>query len=461
RDHIFNPGIDEEYADLFIYGFSLDLNDADPNQPIVVRLQCGDKDGNGWTDCLVEGDTVNTLTYNGTEDTWTGELGYDILPVVLPEGTGMLEQARIVCEYTLTDGTAGTVYSTDIGELYAYKGEFLHGVSAELKDGVLTAVYEIDRDLVLDVSEGKLSLGELTLWSGDGYNDWWDIMDKAEVSPVDENNRITVTYTLDGEALDPLKENELGMALSYSDKDGAIENWQSYDRTNFRIPPVMDLGFDFIEGDVGFGVSAKLTPNCMKGGEAVVTLYRLGADGYEPVEGEEAKYVYKAEDEEEDGTVTAFIIDESLYDHIGSDDPVRYTAKLVLEYTCPDGTTGTLESREFEQYAGNFARFVNDPAFAYDTETQSLVAEIAIDLSMVDLEHLSILETSCWRGWDEIGAPALTDSYDGGDGTWRMVFALPLETLQPEDYMFDVQFLYRNGDNPSWVTECFDYRYLD
>ncbi len=42
-----------------------------------------------------------------------------------------------------------------------------------------------------------------------------------------------------------------------------------------------------------------------------------------------------------------------------------------------------------------------------------------------------------------------------------MVFTLPMDTWQPEDYMFDVQFLYRNGDNPTWVTECFDYRYLD
>ena len=75
-EHIKNEDADE--PDQFDYGFSIELNDADTAQPLTVRLQYTTVDGDDWTDVNSQGNTINTLTYDGDTDTKTTITGKDV-----------------------------------------------------------------------------------------------------------------------------------------------------------------------------------------------------------------------------------------------------------------------------------------------------------------------------------------------------------------------------------------------
>ena len=134
----------------------------------------------------------------------------------------------------------------------------------------------------------------------------------------------------------------------------------------------------------------------------------------------------------------------------------RYKAKIVVEYTYADGTKGSLESAEFEQYGGRFVSSANDPPFYYDEENKCLVMELAVNLSLVEMENISIKSTSArFDTWTNLEPPALAESHAGDDGTYRMIFKVPLETLEPGTYSMDVQLVFYNGKGPRWENEVY------
>ena len=70
-----------------------------------------------------------------------------------------------------------------------------------------------------------------------------------------------------------------------------------------------------------------------------------------------------------------------------SDTNDRKTGKLVLTYTYPDGTTGTVESSEFYLYKGSY---VTNTSYSYDGRTLTLDIEVdpaLADASQMDLEY--------------------------------------------------------------------------
>ena len=87
--------------------------------------------------------------------------------------------------------------------------------------------------------------------------------------------------------------------------------------------------------------------------------------------------------------------DEVRYDFADtSDTNERRTGKLVLTYTYPDGTTGTVESSEFYLYKGSY---VTNTSYSYDGRTLTLDYEIdpaLADASQITLEYSYLTVTS-------------------------------------------------------------------
>ena len=70
--------------------------------------------------------------------------------------------------------------------------------------------------------------------------------------------------------------------------------------------------------------------------------------------------------------------------------------------------------------------------------------------------NISITSTSARRDtWTNLDAPTLADCYAAGDGTYRMIFKVPLETLEPGSYSVDVQLTFYNGKGPRWKNEVY------
>lgn len=230
--------------------------------------------------------------------------------------------------------------------------------------------------------------------------------------------------------------------------------------------PTLELSFGGIvepgSYEPGFGVWGALKLNGVLGGQASITLQKLGEYGFEPVT-DFGTLNYTPGDEDEHGVLNFGYVDQDLENLWGVDDTgIRYKAKFVIEYTFPDGTTGVLESPVFEQYGGGFAHYANSSELWYDAENQQVVAEVALDLSLVEPENVSIKTTSAnFDCWTSLPAPSLSSSYYAGDGTYRMVFVIPLETLTPGEYWCDIGLRYSNGTGPLWEQELFIICNLD
>ena len=265
--HDYDPATGTEARDQFHYSFTIDLKDADTDKPLTVRLQSGDKNGSGWQDITAAGATVSSLTYSGSGTTWEGELLYDVNSLGVAEGSGIIQQVRIVFDYTVKDGSVGTLDSTGIRDLYAYTGDYLHAQSAVLEGNQLSAEFKADTDLVMDT--GKLTVRDLTLRNG---SETWNLTDKATISSPASDGTITVAYELEGIEIDPSLDRNLSMTLSYSDKDGAIDDWQSLDESSVRIAPTIEVN-PHVEGPEPEGypyptLFFDMTLNDLKGGSA-------------------------------------------------------------------------------------------------------------------------------------------------------------------------------------------------
>ena len=223
------------------------------------------------------------------------------------------------------------------------------------------------------------------------------------------------------------------------------------------MKPEIELNLNALEDMTGNGFEVKLKLNELEGGSASAWLYKKDGDSFVPVESSRRNYPLEASDEVSEvseGIWTTILLDNDLQS-LGNDDPgQRYTAKVVVVYTYPDSTEETLESNTFEQYGGSFARFTNNPEYAIDPATNTLSFEVAIDLSLVEIENLEDQFSYLFQNLSELTPPTLSNSYDAGDGTYRMVYSIPLDTLSAGKYDDGVGFMYCNNDaGPHWECE--------
>ena len=444
--------------DLFRYFFSLQLNDADPSNNIIAQLQYADIGSDNWTDFPYDGESVPWRFYSGTESVWECEdLVSDMTVLSFGGAAGMKKQVRIAVEYFLTDGSYGNVYSSDVGGLFIYSGGFVQEVSAELEDGTITAAFQADWSLIPDPD--NLSVISCALHSG---SQSWELLGKADIS-VSADGLYTVTYTLTDELLDPTAENSISLTLNYSDYGGLID-WDSYAVSSFifRGPPTLELTLNGAEGAPGYGVVGVLTLNDLEGGTAVFQLLRLGPDGFEPVSGEYGMQSCGPENEYE-GRYSVSLFDQDLADlSYAEAQGRRDTAKIVVSYTYPNGTEGSLESEEFEQCGGTYALPADDPPFYYDAENGCLVFEVSLDLSLVDPDAVSVIGTDASLDAETyLTPPSLADAYAGGDGTYRMIFTVPLESLEPGTYSIDVLLQFNSPMCSPWRNEIYVNCYLE
>ena len=424
--------------------------------PVTARLEYCDGESGSWSDCPDRGDTVRALTYSGAGGTWNGEMQYDVLDLDLGDDRGRLWQVRIACDYTLPDGTEGTVYSTDCGELFAYKGEYVQAVSAKLENGVLTAAFRVDTDLVLDTGPDKLTVQQLSLWTGSGFSNWWNLTETATISPVAEDGMITMTYTLNGEDPDPADGVYVGLELLYNDRDGAIIDWESFDAADVEIPhvaPVIQILWDEMEEEAFGGISAAVELNDLKGGTATAILYRRDETGnFSPVEGE-----YTTAEYEPDGEDTWYFF---LYDPIFDDTDergVKDLVKVVVDYTYPDEETGSYDSGPFNLFAGEFAWFEEDAAAVYDAEAGTVTMEMTVDESLVDVDSLQIEATYLYNtgDWEEAEVPITAEVVAADDGSHRIRVTVDVSELTAGEYLLDVTV--RSTDEYGHHWRCYPY----
>ena len=439
--------------DRFLYAFDLELNDVDPYEYVVVSLQYADIGSENWETCPTGGDSMVWVYHSPSESVWHSEdLILDAAALDLKGAMGLKKQVRLAAKYKLNDGTYGLAYSTDLRSLYIFTGDYVRGESAELQDGKITAKFRVDKGVISDMS--KLTIVSCALRNGDQS---WELSDKAEITGPGEDGICTVSYTLNGESLDLTKHASVALALNYQDYGGGID-WDSCGLAVFylRGAPTLEVDLSGTEGDPGYGALGILTLNDLEGGTAVFRLLFRGYGGFLPIYGDYAELTCVPGDET-GGKYYAWMFDQYLEDLTANDsEGDRYKAKIVVEYTYADGTKGSLESAEFEQYGGRFVACANDPPFYYDEENKCLVMELAVNLSLVGMENISIKSTSArFDTWTNLEPPALAESHAGDDGTYRMIFKVPLETLEPGTYSMDVQLVFYNGKGPRWENEVY------
>lgn len=232
----YNDGIDDEYWDIHAYAFDLDLNDADVLKPVTARLEMADLGSDSWSGCSGGVDSVLSMTMpEGTESTWSVDiempLMFDILDLDLEGAEGMFKNIRIACDYTLTDGSAGTVYSTDLQDLYVYKGTFITGISGTLHDNTATGTFKINTGFVSDF--GMLEFRKVNYDNSPNYSASYD---SSIVSSIAEDGTVTVTYPLTWETFNP--EEEAHLYLEYCFTDGTdIIYWVSAGSVTLEVIP--------------------------------------------------------------------------------------------------------------------------------------------------------------------------------------------------------------------------------
>jgi hypothetical protein len=244
---------------------------------------------------------------------------------------------------------------------------------------------------------------------------------------------------------------------------GGASDWSCVSLVQFdaHTAPTLSLFFGgWVEPgayEPGCGVACDLQLNDLLGGQAFITMQKLGSGGWE-TDTDFGTLEYNASVADDHGILKFAYKDPELSALWGVDDVGRrYKAKFVISYIYPDGVTGTLESPVFEQYGGGFAHYANSPAITYDAENKQLVAEVVIDLSLVEPENVAVIAGSATHEWSSIGTPTLSRVYTAGDGSLRWVFTVPLEELSPGEYSFDIGLRYYNGMGPRWEQELFVY----
>jgi|GEM_PF-2713134 len=481
-----SAGLSHDYTagteDLFHYSFVLNLEDADTDQPMTVRLQYGNTNGTGWTDVPAGGSTVSSLSYDSSSEstgTWQGELLYDVLPMELDPGSGVVRRIRIAYDYILKDGSKGkTLYSDDVNDnLWAYKGDYVHGDSAVLSGNDLSAKFKVDTDLVMDT--GKVTAEGLTLKYGD--KTYSIPLADASVSPVADDGTITVSCTLDGIEVAPGGDNSLTLALTYTDKNGAINKWQSSAASNLKVAPTIEVS-PYVNGPAPEGypypvMSFDLMLNDLKGGSATGKVYADLGDGFVeiPMPYDDDEYLIY-DPEKVTGDVYSSQAACLIYPPEGGG--IAGKAKIVFDIVYPDGTTGTVESDTRPVHNGTFAT-VNEsyegPGWKTGERTDpdtgtteyTITFDLIIDPDLVDADNVETNGDEMWvyvnGSWEN---KITLDHADierstGADGKYHMYFTYANDIPFPDgEYWFIPEPWYQEDKFNKWIPDDIYYRFI-
>ncbi len=431
--------------DEFYYDFKIELNDADTSLPITARLQSRAPGSQDWKD--VDG---YTLTFSGTDSTWTDQFIYDIYSVNIGDAIGVLNEMRVVCDYTLMNGEKGSIYSDDVSDIYSYKGEYLEGVSSEIDDGKLTASFRVDKDLVLDMSPSKLKIVQLNLWRGGQYR---DIDNIANITGPDTDGIITIEYTLADYERDWDGVYDLILVLDYTDKNGKID-WESVAIEADIVPkhraPVFTLdifdGYPGKEAPPFADIISKLYD--LEGGSAVAKLLIKNPEGkYETIINDDGDEMYTREYAGEEEWLYNTIVYEtsSIYAVEWNDKDITFdSAMVVIDYTYPDGTTGHWESEEFILAFGDY---VGNAEGVYDSENKTMTVTIPV-WDEIDPAQITYAESHVRDGTpygidhELVSISGWTDD-DGNN--WLTVTIRFEDALGPQKYSFIPTFEYKLG----------------
>lgn len=394
----YNPGLDGEYYDIFYFYFYLALNDADSTKPLTATLEYADIGSESWAECPMLGESVLTASYEGDEDFWScEELMFDILELDIGGDLGMMKHARIRVDYTLTNGVTGTVYSTDLAELFVYKGAFLREVSANVIDNILVANFSVDTGLVLDTS--KLTLTQLTLdrYRPGSYYDIIDISGSAEVSSFAADGSFTVTYDLSGAALLPDDYNSLTVVYRYSDHDEFIL-WDSSAYIDFDVPavfapPTLDSASVEPGGDgVSYVPFTVTVGDGTKYGALTATLEHWNGSGYEEfgdASGANAVNTISLPMNDSTEEWNADPAADCLIADLAAENGFDFV-RVVISYVDDGGVTQRIESDPMVVYKGTYvipleeeSVFVGDGFF---------YAFYTVDTELVDIEKVETVE---------------------------------------------------------------------
>ena len=445
--------------DIFAVSFSLDLHDADPAKPITARLQAGSSAGGAWEDAPTGGNGIPTLSYSGSGGVWSGELAYDaqLVEIDWDHGeTGFLKQLRIACDYTLTDGTAGTAYSTDIRDLYAYGGNYLsdnpdaEGFSGTLSGKGLSVSFRLQKELILDAD--KLKKTRVVVYVGETWIEMEP--EKLTMSPMAEDGSIQLSCPLSailqpGESLQAGGYDEVLLVLDYKDEDKRID-WSdgTWARIRVRNTPTVEVNPKLIgpyaEEAWYPTMQFLMTLRDLKGGSATATPYVDTGDGFHPAVPPDAGEwgpVYDPAEEPGD--------EWSGYAAVYLPEPdtggIRGMAKIVFDLVYPDGETERIETEPMPVYMGFFARIDEsyggqgrvegqrlDPDSGETLYTMSF--DLILDTALIDPARVTDKGGSLWYtdpGWTVYSDPE-TEIQTDGSGITHMRYTFVSASPFPE-----------------------------
>ncbi len=438
----------------------IELNDVDTSKPVTARLQIGSMDGSGWQD-VEDGE----VTLDGTGTTWSSVLFYNMAYIDYGDALGVLNQMRIVCDYTLTDGTEGTLSSTDCDTLYSYDGVYHEAVSVECKNGIITGVFQIDKSLFADMDPDKFTMDYLAIMAGeyDMFDNYWDVTDSedTEMSGPDKDGIVTVKYKLNDEKLVTGDSNHLIFFLDYYDKDGKIA-WTSTSAPLFMYhnEPEFTLQMPYEADSDRLGVMLTIDSllNDLKGGSAKATLvykdeFNPRWPSYEEYEG----------DDQDDWTfnlyhvLSAFEEDPETGDYISVPLPPRLTAYVHIDYTYPDGTEGSWDSEDFYFYGDDILVPAEENPYMWDGETRTLTLDFVAAEFITPETDLELDTCDIYDNDNYWSTPVyeVTDVkvLEKEDGRTHMIITLNLPDYESGNMTFYGYIWLTELENLSWDFE--------
>ena len=229
-----------------------------------------------------------------------------------------------------------------------------------------------------------------------------------------------------------------------------------------HVEPVLTverhINYEELDGDGAVFFTVEL--NDLEGGSATARLYRKTSSGWEALSGAGTS------------ATKTFAEGEDYWDNndFGSSDLMWYspprngdigakdTVKLVIEYTYPDGTTGTLESDPLPFHSGDFAEpdwdFGNE-GWEYLYTNNNLIFDVIIRDDLVTPGSVSVQRTELWDddSSTEISATPTVTTNQGSDGKTHMVFTYHFsEVLHEGNFYFWALLCYPEDSANNWYS---------
>ncbi|MDO5107008.1 MAG: hypothetical protein Q4D39_01895, partial [Coriobacteriaceae bacterium] len=328
------------------------------------------------------------------------------------------EIVKIVFDYTLPDGTTGTV---ETEEFYLYNDSFVVGsdswvADTEAKTLTLTFPYQVDRGGPIDYDNiywhPHLSWQEESSYNWDHNGTELDITPEITHIEKDGQTVAKIVYTLDELVEGRVYDFEAQVIYSDYGVDDADhwDNWvcsvdeyrMKFEIPDYVAPEIGDItGVTYTYGSAGNRTDFQpvVTLNDVAGSTGRLKLLvedpdnpgtwneeTLGdsevanAADFEYFDGSDWVALAAPSDLNAEYDIPAGA--ESLRADMirnlvppGGYGAMRVKAKVAFDYTLPDGETGTVESNEFFLYRGSFAERNGSPAPVLDRDARTITMD--------------------------------------------------------------------------------------